>query len=263
MKDILNSNLAIEQKAKALIDAANEAGGNDNITVVLVYNDKKQSRPSFPKQSAQKKTPELIDEPSVAGEENDELSPAVTKSNNTLVAILSAALVLAIAAIGWLLYKGKNNTSQQPLSPTPLVIQKRNNAEKALADSLQSSTIHEISIEQKAADPDIIISDTIFINRDSLLLHGNGLTFRADSAYNGPVFVLGDECRYILFDSIRFENFSTAIITNQNNLHLKEVRFINCRMPVLHPVKMKDSAAINGSMINYQFKQDSTINNHR
>jgi serine/threonine protein phosphatase PrpC len=263
MKAILNSNSTIEQKARELIDAANEAGGNDNITVVLVYNDKKQSRPTLGRSVVQKKTQELIDEPLLTGEENVEFSTSATKSNNTLVAILSAALVLAIAAIGWLLFKGKNNTTEQILIPTPLVIQKRNNAEKALADSLQSSTIHEISVEQKATDPAIIISDTIFINRDSLLLHGNGLTFRADSAYNGPVFVLGDECRYILFDSIRFENFSTAIITKQNNLHLKEVRFINCVLPIVHPVKMQDSAAINGSMINYQFKQDSTHYNQR
>ena len=37
---ILTSNKNLKEKGKALVKAANEAGGKDNITVVLVKNDK-------------------------------------------------------------------------------------------------------------------------------------------------------------------------------------------------------------------------------
>ncbi len=33
--DVLNSDTTLEEKGNQLIDAANEAGGNDNITLVI------------------------------------------------------------------------------------------------------------------------------------------------------------------------------------------------------------------------------------
>lgn len=259
MAEILNNNGTPEQKAQALIDAANNAGGNDNITVVLVQHEKKQSKQLSRKSLAQKKTPELSE--TLPSDHEGLVTIINRRSNGALPAILSLALIIALAVIGWLLFKNKKE-EPKAIMPAPTNVQQQNIAEKMLADSLRLSLQHEISVEQNPAQP-IIISDTIFIERDSLLLHGNGLTFKADSAYNGPVFVLGEKCRYVLFDSIQFQDFSTAIITKQNNLHLQAVRFINCKLPVLHQIKMKGDATVNGSFIDHRFQQDSTHIKHR
>lgn len=264
MAAILNSNRTIEQKAKALVDAANDAGGSDNITAVLVEHDKKKNKPAYATAQDERKINELSHEPVLSKQTNDSLEITYHKKNSsTLPAILSAALVIAVAAIAWLLYKNKTGTTQAAVQPTPLFIKKRNVAEQALADSLQSSQQHEISVVQKNNDAPVVISDTIFIDRDSLVLHGNGLVFKADSAYNGPVFVLGSKCRYALFDSVQFHNFPTAIISKGNNLHIQQVRFINCKWPVLQQPAFNDSVAVTGSFINNQFKQDSIHHNTR
>src|SRR5687768_1899259 len=44
ISSILNTDNSLEAKSKALIDAANDAGGADNITVVLVHNNKSPSQ---------------------------------------------------------------------------------------------------------------------------------------------------------------------------------------------------------------------------
>src|SRR5690349_10160425 len=68
MAAILNSNRSLQQKAEALVQAANEAGGNDNITVVLVHNDKKQLKQEAIKPATQKiETGSLDDSTNKAG----------------------------------------------------------------------------------------------------------------------------------------------------------------------------------------------------
>jgi serine/threonine protein phosphatase PrpC len=57
MTNILNSDQSLQQKATALVQSANDAGGNDNITVVLVQNDKKQIQQEAIKPASQKIEP--------------------------------------------------------------------------------------------------------------------------------------------------------------------------------------------------------------
>ncbi len=45
---VLNSDMSLSVKTKSLIDAANNAGGNDNITVVLIENNKQPERKKQP-----------------------------------------------------------------------------------------------------------------------------------------------------------------------------------------------------------------------
>jgi serine/threonine protein phosphatase PrpC len=253
MTEILNSSFTLEQKAQALIDAANNAGGNDNITVVLVQHDKRSSKNFIKKTFPEKKTVEWVDD-SVATGENT-LTIINKPQRSTLFTITVIALTVALGIIAWMLIA---NRAPEPKAVMPQpAIRKKNIAEQTLADSLQLSKQYEISVQQEAGKP-IIISDTIFINRDSLLLHGNGLTFKADSFYKGPVFVFGDKCRYVLLDSIGFQNFTTAIITVNDVLRVQAVRFLNNKFTVLHQVKLADSTTIKGNNPVHPAKKDST-----
>lgn len=82
---ILEKNLSLKQKAQALIDAANEAGGKDNVTVVLVeyVAEEKEQTPSSPsdikfgEKEEKYVQPPQPTEPKT--EENNELQP----ENNT------------------------------------------------------------------------------------------------------------------------------------------------------------------------------------
>lgn len=52
MTAVLNTGKSLSVKAKALVDAANEAGGKDNITVVLVQNNKSPLKQTATKPAA-------------------------------------------------------------------------------------------------------------------------------------------------------------------------------------------------------------------
>ena len=55
----LTSKSSLEEKGAALVIAANEAGGKDNITVVLVQNDKKPLKQKVAKPVKSKKKGEV------------------------------------------------------------------------------------------------------------------------------------------------------------------------------------------------------------
>ena len=54
------------------------------------------------------------------------------------------------------------------------------------------------------------MSDSLFIQKDSLHVFGNGIHLVADSMYGGAAIVISPECKYILLDSITLENFRTG-----------------------------------------------------
>ena len=255
---ILNTNKTIEQKGAALIEAANDAGGDDNITVVLVHNNKQQVRQTAVKPVMQKKefTPSTF--AGDTSQENNSLNETRSYKKNKAIPILSVLLLCALIAVGWLYYQlHHKKEALAAVTTIPLVIKKRNAAEQSLNDSINQPLSQSVTIGTGSNQQPIVISDTIFINKDSLVVNGNGSVIICDSSFTGPAFALAENCRYVVFDSLTFENFNAAILVQQPGLQLKNVRFINCNIPVMQQYNFKANIPVTGTIKGSILETDS------
>jgi len=249
---ILVAKTTLSAKARQLVDAANHAGGNDNITAVLVENNR-QSKIKTSAIPAQKKN-ESMDE-SVATVTPADRTINSKKSNTGLVAFLTLlSLALAFAFL-FTLFKDK---AQKEIVTTPQAIPvlTKSAAETTLLAGFNDSS--KVFALGNAGNP-ISISDSVFITKDSFHLIGNGNTLRSDSNYHGAGLVLTSSAKQILLDSLVFENFDVAIITNTNNLLLRNVRFINCRVPIQYNIAFTDTV-VTGQFVDSFFSSRSPVN---
>ncbi|MFT4153734.1 PP2C family protein-serine/threonine phosphatase [Parafilimonas sp.] len=243
---ILSSSHSLKEKSAALIDAANLAGGKDNITVVLIKNDKSPSqyeatRPVVKKAGAE----EVITEPQRV--EYIQKEVAVKKSSGAGARFLIVLFLLLLAALAWFIYKDyfiKDNT-QTVIADEPAVA--RNSQVVQLSDSIRNSKSNIISLRTLFGNnPKIVINDSLLIKADTLIIHGNNATFVADSGYNEAAFIFFPQCKYVLLDSITFQSFNTAFIARNTSVHLKDVRFKNCIAPVLYAVSLPGDIYVSG-----------------
>ena len=91
-----------------------------------------------------------------------------------------------------------------------------------------------------------MLTDSIYINKDSLHIIGNGVTIESDTTYKGPAFTLSPTCKYILLDSLTLENFDIGVLVKNQSLHIKNVQFKNCRVPVKQEFIFTDTTNVNG-----------------
>lgn len=247
---ILNSPRSLKEKSNALIDAANLAGGKDNITVVLIKNDKQPlqqeaSKPVIKKVEPEEETPviETVKTPNEVVVEK--------RGGGAGVRFLVVLCFILIAALAWFIYNGyfKNDTNKEIIIDPPAVT--RNAQVLELADSIRNTSSKIISLKNLFGNnPRIVINDSLLIKNDSLIIHGNNATLIADSMYNDAAFVFFPECKYVLLDSVTFENFNTAFIARNANIQLKNVRFKNCRTPVLYALQLPGDADVSGNISN-------------
>ncbi|CAN5647077.1 hypothetical protein BH10BAC3_BH10BAC3_06790 [soil metagenome] len=259
MTAILTGYKTLQQKAEALVNAANNAGGNDNITVVLVHNDKQQIQQTAIKPAGQKKSTEIFTETNNDTRNFDvPLVPESHKKSTIAIPVLSILLLLALVALGWLFMQTRDKESVAAVvNATPVLIKKRNVAEQALMDSINKPLQQSVFITTDSSSQPIVISDTIFINKDSLIIHGNGAIIVSDSSFKGPAFVLSDNCDYVVFDSLTFKNFDAAIWAQQTGIHLNKIRFINCPVPVMQQFDFPDGIPMKGNIPGNLFTTDS------
>lgn len=237
---ILTKRNSLEARARKLVDAANDAGGNDNITAVLVMNHK------TPVQQVALK-PEERRNGHVALPQLQETKPTpekgavtVTKANRValvFMAFLSVALLTTLLVV---LFQNNYNSKQAinnkvvnskalktPNQPFGQLISRVNDSTKVYA-----WTQPGISLE---------VAAPIMINKDSFHLKGNGGMLKADSGYTGAAVLIGPSAKQVVLDSMVFENFDVAIIVQKDNVILRNVRFINCRVPIQYLLSFKDS----------------------
>jgi serine/threonine protein phosphatase PrpC len=249
--DVLTRTSTISEKAKALIDAANGAGGKDNVTVVLVQNPKapQNHEPTLP--VAKKET----------ALKHDDAESYKTKSGNSpLVWLLSIACLGLAAALAWQYMKPK----QEPVvvnaasTPQPVVAHRaRNAAEQLLLDSLSQSA-NTLAIDTAVFRGPIIISDTVRIDKDSFHLSGNGLVLRGDTGLHGAGLILPPTARYILLEDVVFEHFPIAIAAANRALRLRNVRFRDCGTSVSYSFHFPEDYTVHGAILEgYPFKTDS------
>jgi serine/threonine protein phosphatase PrpC len=253
--DILTSNNSLKEKCKFLIDAANQNGGRDNVTVVLVENDKAlgQHEATMPSSVSKK----AIDEVVSSTEQRDE--PIVTNpKSNITVPILAILMLVFLGSTIWLYLQGKNQavTVEQPKADS-LVKKSRNAQEIKLQQAIDQLKGHVLVLDTAYKSP-IIISEAITINKDSLLIKAKGaIALQSDSAYTGPAFILSAKSKSLQLDSLTFRNFQTGITSANGIVGLKNVRFNNCKIAVQVSIAATDKKFVNSKITPLILKADS------
>ena len=119
---------------------------------------------------------------------------------------------------------------------------------KHVNDSSKAFTLPAKGILLEVADP-------IVISKDSFRLNGNGAILTAGSLYKGAAVIINSTAKHIVLDSLVFENFDVGMIVQKNNITLKNIRFINCRVPVQYLLSFPDS------VVSGKFSDSIFINN--
>jgi serine/threonine protein phosphatase PrpC len=252
---VLRSEQSLEEKGATLIRLANAAGGRDNITAVLLEHPgkpaaQKATRPKAVKKAKKGKPDTLVAEvpataPSVTG--TSAIAPAVPQkkygSNRWILALI--ALVLAGGLLWYFFGRSSGENGTENANGSPRSQQGRNPAELHLARQLDSAR-PELDLSDSVYGDLIYISDTLPVQGDSLVIRGNGITFACDSAYRGALFSVPADCRYVLLEDIILQDFPIGIRAEGPVLHLKNVRFINCTVPVQYGFIFPEGRAVTG-----------------
>ncbi|WP_018613312.1 PP2C family protein-serine/threonine phosphatase [Segetibacter koreensis] len=245
---VLDTNKDLSLKGKSLIDAANDAGGKDNITVVLVQNNKTPlqhtaTKPAVTVKDNDSKNKEQLVEIKSTSAQQTIVSNKKKKSSSVPLFIFLSLLILG--ALIWLLYQNYNNKNEKNVANN-VILKRRNEQEQVLADSINGTKTNEVFVLNQAGNPPIVITDSIYVNKDSLHIIGNGVTIKSDTTYKGPAFTLSPACKYVLLDSLTLENFDIGVLVKNRGLHLKKVQFKNCRVPVQQEFMFNDTSVVNG-----------------
>lgn len=244
---ILNSPKNLKDKSNALIDAANLAGGKDNITVVLIQNNKSPLQHEAMKPIVKKN--ELIQEVIEAKKIDTEKEVVAKRRGRAGLRFLLVLCFLLLVVLAGFIY----NDYFKPVNKIQRITQappdNRNEQVKRLLDSLNNTDVKEVRLKNIFGSiQSVVINDSLLIQKDTLHVIGNGTTLIADSDYNGTAFILSSNCKYILLDSFTLENFHTGIFVPNKALHLRKVRFKNCKTSVLYGMQLPDDKSISGSI---------------
>ncbi|MGN6163449.1 MAG: PP2C family protein-serine/threonine phosphatase [Flavisolibacter sp.] len=244
---VLEKKTPLAQKANELIASANDAGGKDNITVVLVQNYK---RPV--KQEAKK--PVLIKKESVENSrpvqktipvEHVKQTTKPKRKSTGIIAILSVLCLLFLSGFIWLWWKQHCSKSIQ----ADLVKMEKNVQEIRLQTFINASQSDTILLNNPNWSGTISLTDTIWVRRDSLYLKGSNTTLLKDSsAATAVAIMIAPNCKHIVLDSLTLQNFSIGIMAaNQNALQLKNIMFKNCAVGVSY--NFPDGLRVNGRFV--------------
>lgn len=250
MLRVLQNDNALQAKAKALVQLANERGGKDNITVVLVRNHRKPvvlkaTRPAAATQDVKKA--EISNAP------NPEPTPTPKRRKVNKPALALAVLCLLLAAtVVLLLFKANTVGDKFSVAPVP----QKSEQEMALQQAFDTAARGVFSATDSMAALPVVLNDTMWIRKDTMRINGNGMRFLKSSAFSGPAFAIADSCKYVLLENLLLQNFDVGILVSNNALHLKNVRFIGCRVPVQVPIQLPQNVPVSGAAANF-FTPDS------
>lgn len=261
IKSILTGSGSIQDKGEKLIDAANSKGGKDNVTVVLVQNDKAPRKYSAtrPAATTAKATDEIVDPLSQPKLPEGPLTvPVKQKSKRGTMVVLFILLALALTGFLWQFWLNYQLT-QTPVKVIAVPPVKVKNAEQIkLQDTINKLKGHTLILSDADFKQPIILSDTLHISQDSLYIKAKGnIIFKRDSTYAGPGISLAANSKYIVLDSVSFEGFKVAIATRNDALVLKHVIFNNCMVPVQTSYIFPDKKYISGRLFGGMFKIDT------
>ena len=139
--------------------------------------------------------------------------------------------------------KDIRSTDQPKFLMPPPEKKERSLLEQNLVDSIGRMPTATVTLN---SGHQVFLTDYIFIRNDSLHIIGNGVKLTADSAYKGPAFTLAASCKYILLDSLILENFDVGVMVMNKGLHLKNVQFNNCKVPIQFQYQLQQNRNISG-----------------
>jgi serine/threonine protein phosphatase PrpC len=262
IKVIITVDDSLKEKGQKLVEAANQNGGRDNITVVVVQNNKVQHQYDTAMPAAnQKKSSDAI----VKAGGFNEIPPSsashrafAAKINKTPVVILSMLVLIFLGTTIWQYFRNPNNLTPQS---TQLDIPAKKPAGKLeikLQAAIDQSNGHVLILSDTAYPAPILISDAIQINKDSLSIKAKGkIVLQADSGYNGPAFQLSSKCKNVILDSLSLVNFQVGIASYNDALTLRYTRFVGCQAAVQDAFTFADKKYISGKLPGVVFMVDS------
>ena len=235
-------------KAANLVKLANENGGLDNITVVLVQNSKK------PKEGIPIKS-ENIDTTDATPIDLPLGQPIVNQPMDTspklgygFMALMLLSLILLGSTIYF--YTQSQERYNEKVEFVDTVKHKRNSQELLLQDAFDNATVDTLVLSDSIFKSPILISDTLRIKRDSLIVIAKGMVLQADTNYKGAALILNAQNKLTGLDSLQFRGFKTAILVHNANLSLADVTFINCAIPVQRNYMFQNQTPVNAALGN-------------
>jgi hypothetical protein len=251
---LLTSKQKVPEKAKALVDAANNAGGKDNVTVVLLHNTNQRVAVEATKPAIIKKNESQTGNDDADPQENG-VQLSKPKNNRVLITILVLLCLGLLAALLWQLSQSKKERVIETTTPDI----PKNDSELKLQETLRGSSI--IVLNDSLYGQTLLISDTIFIDKDSVHINGNNLVLQSRDKEKSAAFMITPTSRYVLFENIVFKNFEKAIITGSGVVQLKNVRFQDCDVAVEQDYRFPQNNPVYGGTIDtILFKADSVAN---
>jgi len=265
ISDILATNRSLEEKSIALVEAANNAGGKDNITVVLVQNISKRVKLKALKPTlAVKKNnpPERAPaaQPVKASPPQAAPAPPLKERKNPykrVSVVLLLLLLVASSALFWMFYQSKKQALAST-TPEATTVQK-SSAEILLQDTLNSFSGDTLVLPTSLFGETIYLTDTLFIHQDFLHVRGNGTTIAADTALPNKeaVIFISPSVSHVLFDSLLFKNVSLIVTPeNKNGLYFQSVLFQHTTLNVAQKWGLPDTL-FSGNIARLRLRTDS------
>ena len=209
---IITQSGTLAQKADDLVALANENGGRDNITVVLVKNDKPPQKIKPITHSSP-----LVEDSvtATATTDQEEIVLPVAKKNNFRLAALAILCILLLVSTVFLYLQNQKNKPEH-LVVTQLIKQARNGQELLLQDAIDHVFGDTLVLSDTIFKSPIIITDTIHIRKDTLFIFAKGLVLQAHRNYKGAALSLSAKSKVVGIDSLQFKDFTTVIAVKNN-----------------------------------------------
>ncbi|MDR3696102.1 protein phosphatase 2C domain-containing protein [Mucilaginibacter sp.] len=259
MNGILSSDGSLKDKCQQLVDTANQNGGADNITVVLVQNNKEKVQFETAKPIANgNKSTGIKSNPLTGDYPVPPQKLQKTKGKTGMVTLLWVLMLFFLAASVYQYLQNKGNTSSQPAQLVLPVKRQKNKQEIKLQQAIDQTKGHVLILSDTSFTVPLLISEAIQINKDSLTIKAKGkIVLQSDSGYNGAAFQLTAKCKKVLLDSISLVNFQAGVASVNNALELKNTRFINCPVQIVNAYTFPDKKYISGKLPSAAFSVDS------
>jgi len=262
MAKIISQDETLENKCNLLVAAANQHGGKDNITAVLVQNSKQAAKYDATKPATNQKKNEPDSVPVAASNQPHGIAkpePSTpVKGKSAAIPILSILLVLAVGIVIWQYLKSQKPAEVPAKSVAVVVpvVKPLSLQQIKLQDTIDHLKGNLLVLTDSVFKTPILISRAIEIKRDTLFIKAKGhIEFKSDSGYTGVAFNISLQCKLVMLDSLMFTNFKTGIAGNSKALLIKNVRFVNCATPIQNIINIPVNKYISGTVT--AFKADS------
>jgi serine/threonine protein phosphatase PrpC len=268
ISQVLEKKSTLEQKAGELIEAANEAGGKDNITVVLVQNNKKPlKQPASKPVLVKKKKIEPVISKNTTVEKIETVAPSTQQrvisrlpkqnNNSSIIWLLSLLCLLFLSGFIWMWWS-KNHFSG---TPGEVVKKEKNVQEIRLQTFINASPGDTVDLQTGNSNHILYLTDTLWVNRPSLYLKGkNAIMVKDSNSSNRVAIMVSPECRSLVIDSLTIDGFDIGIsMAGKESLQLKGVKFKNCSINVAY--KFSGTGDLKSVFRNTTQSKDTTAQN--